>query len=76
MNYCGKMVVDNYNSAYSKEKNFVRQWFILYNKPISELAYYNTVSDANMFVNMVYENMEYDTPNKNVIMDYIQLHKK
>jgi hypothetical protein len=76
MNYCGNFVVLDEDITNTNIKNFTKQWYILYSKPRSEHEFYHSLSDSNIYLNVLDKSMEYDIHYKNNIMDHIKLFKK
>ncbi len=73
MNFDGNIPLIKREISESDKIWYIKQWYVLYFRPKNSNDYNNVLSMANIYINRFYEDMIYNVPNINGILENIDL---
>jgi hypothetical protein len=73
MNFGGNIPIVKRDTTESDRIWNIKQWYLLYYKPKNINEYNTAISMANIYINKFYEEMNYNVPNINGILEHIDL---
>jgi len=73
MNFSGNISLIKRDTCESEKIWQIKQWYMLYFNPKNANDYNVCLSMANLYINRFYEDMKYNVPNLNGILEHIDL---
>jgi hypothetical protein len=73
MNFYGNIPVIERDISCSEKIWNIKRWYILFSKPLTKKEYTICNSMANLYINKHYEEMMYQVPNINGILEHIDV---
>jgi hypothetical protein len=73
MNFYGNIPVIDRDATCSEKLWNIKRWYILFSKPTTKKEFYISCSMANLYLNTNYEEMTYQVPNINGLLEHIEV---